>query len=306
LTLFRRITFVAIVYTFVIIAWGAFVRFSGSGDGCGKHWPLCQGYILPGGPGSQMLATWIEFIHRAKSGLLGLLILGLGLASLKVFPKRHLARKAAASSVFFMITEALLGAWLVLAGLVNDNHSNLRVFAVGVHSINTLFLLGSLVLLFVWSHFKNPNFGWRNATDIPRSLTVGTVAGFLILAVTGALASLGQTMFPSESLTEGWTKDFHPESHWILRIRLFHPFLAVAVAGFFIALSIKLSGHFKSKVESLRKNFPLIVLATLVIGLTTLVSLSPTSLRLVHLVFADLLWSSLLCLIAFAYTKESA
>ena len=50
----------------LVILWGAYVRATGSGAGCGSHWPLCNGEVVPRSAG---LATLIEFTHRATSGV---------------------------------------------------------------------------------------------------------------------------------------------------------------------------------------------------------------------------------------------
>ena len=62
-----------VAYTILIIAWGAWVRISGSGDGCGDHWPLCKGEAVPIG---ESVKTWIEVSHRYSTALFGLLVLG--------------------------------------------------------------------------------------------------------------------------------------------------------------------------------------------------------------------------------------
>src|SRR5271167_1479156 len=48
-----------------VIHWGALVRATGSGAGCGNHWPLCNGEVIPTSP---RIATMIEFTHRAMTG----------------------------------------------------------------------------------------------------------------------------------------------------------------------------------------------------------------------------------------------
>jgi heme A synthase len=94
-----------------VILWGAFVRATGSGAGCGSHWPLCNGELVPRAP---QVETVIEFIHRATSGLAFLLVLGLFVLAWRVYPKGDLVRRAAALSFLFIVTEALVGAGLVL------------------------------------------------------------------------------------------------------------------------------------------------------------------------------------------------
>ena len=75
-----------------VILWGAFVRASGSGAGCGAHWPLCNGEVVPRAPA---LETMIEFTHRATSGIALLLVFALCLWVFREKPKGHPARCAA-------------------------------------------------------------------------------------------------------------------------------------------------------------------------------------------------------------------
>lgn len=112
-----------LVYNLGIILWGAFVRASGSGAGCGSHWPLCNGEVIPRSPTVQ---TLIEFSHRLTSGVALILVVALTVAAFRAFPKRHIVRRGALFSLFFMLTEALVGAGLVLFSLVADNASIAR------------------------------------------------------------------------------------------------------------------------------------------------------------------------------------
>src|SRR4051812_28142504 len=95
--------------------WGAYVRASGSGAGCGAHWPLCNGVVLPPSP---QLGTVIEFTHRLTSGLSLALVLLLAIWTFRAFPRGDRMRKAAGLSLFFVISEALIGAGIVLLKLV--------------------------------------------------------------------------------------------------------------------------------------------------------------------------------------------
>src|SRR5665213_3823423 len=56
-----RFAWFAVFYNVAVILWGALVRATGSGAGCGNHWPLCNGQVIPVSPG---LHTVIEFTHR--------------------------------------------------------------------------------------------------------------------------------------------------------------------------------------------------------------------------------------------------
>ncbi|HLQ23560.1 MAG TPA: COX15/CtaA family protein, partial [Gemmatimonadales bacterium] len=126
-----------------VVLWGAFVRASGSGAGCGSHWPLCQGVVIPADPAT---ATLIELAHRVTSGTALLLVAGLFVWSRRVAPRGSVVRRGAALSLVFMLGEALLGAGLVLFALVAHNDSLTRAFSLGAHLLNTFLLLGSLAL----------------------------------------------------------------------------------------------------------------------------------------------------------------
>ena len=63
---FSRWAWLTLAWNVVVILWGAWVRASGSGAGCGSHWPLCNGEVLPTDP---KVETLIEFTHRLSSGV---------------------------------------------------------------------------------------------------------------------------------------------------------------------------------------------------------------------------------------------
>lgn len=262
-----------LAYTILVILWGAWVRISHSGDGCGESWPLCKGAIMPEATHQK---TWVEYGHRLMSGLFGILVLGILVWVHRVYPKGHVARRWAWWASFFTITEALLGAKLVLMGLVSGNESYLRTFTMSLHQINSLLLTGSVYLL-----------GEASQKQIGETLTIKRKLGpalFLVIATTGAWASLASTLFPSDSLLSGLAKDFAAASHHTLRLRVFHPLFALLIGGSFIYFfankgSRKLAGLFAVGV---------------VFGILTLMLLSPVWMKITHLALAHILWIALL------------
>src|SRR5512139_38143 len=148
MTAFTRFAWGVLGYNLLVVAWGAFVRATGSGAGCGKHWPTCNGAIVPRAPAVE---TAIEFAHRATSGLALLSVLALLLWALRAFPRGHAARKASAWAMALMITEALVGAGLVLFGWVAKDTSPGRGWAMAVHLTNTFLLLAAIALAADWS-----------------------------------------------------------------------------------------------------------------------------------------------------------
>src|SRR6186713_2582797 len=100
--------------TVLVVLFGAVVRITGSGAGCGQHWPTCHGEIahLP-----RTLHTAIELTHRVTSGLALVVVLGLFAVTVRDEPRGHPARRLAFGAVLLMLLEALIGAALVLLAL---------------------------------------------------------------------------------------------------------------------------------------------------------------------------------------------
>ena len=109
---------------------------------------------------------------------------------------------------------------------------------------------------------------------------------FPLLALTGNIASLAGQLFPSLSLSQALVLDFLPSAHISLKLRPFHPLLAV---GFVLVLS-----WLSFSIKNLRA----VTIASLIVacfGFATLVSLSPLWMKMGHLILAYGLWIFLVC-----------
>jgi cytochrome c oxidase assembly protein subunit 15 len=250
-------------------------------------------------PEAEHKKTWVEFSHRLTSGLFGLLVIYLYVAGRKLAPKGTTLRKALFAVLVFMITEALLGAKLVLFGLVGNNDSFFRLFAMGLHQVNSLILSGSVAMVALFSSDLPARAMQAIKTaGSQRTLpkwTVGFLVLFTLVAITGAFASLSSTLFPSASVLEGIAKDFAPDAHYLLRIRISHPIMATLIGG-----GLALFFWFKSQDENnevLRKSTlqaALIFIVAVVFGYLTLFSLAPIWMKVSHLLIAHLVWIILL------------
>src|SRR3954451_17696774 len=211
-----------LAYNIAVILWGAYVRASGSGAGCGSHWPFCNGEVLPRSPS---VATVIEFSHRITSGVALVSVLALLVWTLRATPARHAARGGAWASLFFILTEAAVGAGLVLFRLVADNATMARALFMGAHLVNTFILVGCLTVTAHWLGGGAPvrvrGAGWRGA-----AVALGLVA-LVLTGVSGAVAALGDTLFPTGSLSEGLWNDMSATSHVLIRLRVLHPAIAI-------------------------------------------------------------------------------
>lgn len=287
-------------YILLVVAWGAYVRATGSGAGCGSHWPLCNGEVLPREP---RLETLIEFSHRISSGLALVAIALLLVFAFRVYPGGHLVRKAATVTFGLIVLEALLGAGLVLFELVADNASMVRALSMIAHLVNTFFLIGSLTLTAWWASGQERVSlrGHRNA-----AILVGAgLVGVLAVGATGAIAALGDTLFPSASFAEGFQADLSPTAHFLLRLRVFHPLIAIAVGGYLLVMVRAVFRLRPSlRVARLSSLVTVGVLLQLAAGGINLALLAPVWMQLVHLLMADLIWIALVVFGASALAAE--
>lgn len=275
---FARFAWFVLAYNLAVILWGAVVRATGSGAGCGNHWPLCGGQLSPG---FAKLATVIEFAHRATSGILTVLVLGLLVWAFRAFPRRHPARLGAALTTVFLVTEALIGAALVLLDRVGRNQT---APWLSTHLVNTLTLAACLALTAWW--------GMGKPMVRPTWRMLATLAAVMLLSVSGAIAALADTLYPATSLSAGLAEDFAAGAHLFVRLRGLHPAMAAGVAVWLFVFA----------ADSLRaeRRLALLVIgltgAQLAAGLLNMLLLAPLWLQIAHLLIADGLWIALVLL----------
>ncbi len=279
-----------LAFNLAVVLWGAFVRATGAGAGCGKHWPLCNGEMLPRSPS---LNTVIEFTHRVTSGIDLVLVALLVFWAFRAFPPRHAVRLGAALSAVFLMTEALLGAALVLLEHVAKNQSSARAYSLSAHLVNTLTLRACLTLTAWWTAGKAPvPRGGRAAWMAACSL--GTV---MILGVSGAIAALGDTLFPSRSLAEGWIRDFDPAASIFVRLRVLHPAIATLAGAWLVYYAVATAGR-RPLLRPRAWMLLAMVAGQITAGVANLLLSAPVWMQLVHLLLADALWISLVLLCA--------
>jgi heme A synthase len=288
-------------YTLLVILWGALVRATGSGAGCGSHWPLCNGVVVPR---AAELETLIEFSHRLTSALNGVFVLILLIWVWRRFTRGHVARWGAAVSTFFIITEGLVGAGLVLFELVADNASQARAFSITAHLVNTFLLLASLTLTAWWIGGGRP-LHWRNQ-GMDGWLMIAGFLALLLVGASGAMTALGDTLFPSTSLAEGLQQDFSPAAHFLIRLRIWHPVLAVSTGVYLFVVSMLIySRRPTQQIGALRRAIQVLVVTQLAAGALNVVLLAPVWMQLAHLLLADLLWIALTLFAAAALSQEA-
>jgi len=223
----RRFAGFTLAYTLFVILFGAVVRITGSGAGCGQHWPTCNGEVahLP-----RSLETAIELTHRVTSGLALVAVLGLAFVTFRHEPPAHPARRLALAAVLLMIVEALIGAGLVLLALVGQDGSVARAIVMPAHLLSTYALTAVLTLLVVW---RDGVDRWSPAPTANRTLFVTCTVALLVVSATGAVTALGDTLYPPQaaSIDARLVEDHAGGAHFLMRLRVIHPVLAVLASG---------------------------------------------------------------------------
>src|SRR6188768_3913663 len=148
----------------------------------------------------------------------------------RLFPPGHRSRTWAGAALAFMLGEAAIGAGIVLLELVENNASALRAIYQGVHLTNTMFLVGAMTGAIRFSGSQVLGFSGSQVLGSSglRPRVVVTMALMILVAAFGAIVALGDTLFPHASLAEGIAADFDSTSHFLIRLRVWHPILAAA------------------------------------------------------------------------------
>lgn len=285
----RRFTLYAIVVLFfnlLVIVWGDVVQATGSGDGCGAHWPTCNGAALPMAPS---LATFIEYFHRFTSALSGLLIIGLVVWAFRAFPKGSLVRFTASMSLVFVIVEGLLGAGLVLFRLVGEDTSLARAIIAPIHLVNTLILI-SWIALTGWFSSRPARPLFKNQGVVGWALGLGFL-GLVLIASSGALSSLGDALFPVKDTEEAIRRSLTPGEHFLVQLRIYHPFIAIGVSLYTVLVAnLVASLRPSSDTRLFARLAGVAFIAQLAMGYLNVRAAAPLYTQLPHLFMSDLVW----------------
>jgi len=274
-----------LIYSLVVILWGAVVRAGRFGDGCGPNWPFCEG---------KGTAGFIEFAHRITSGMVLPLAIGAVYLGIKHFPKGSQARNATYGVLAFTITESLVGAWLVLKSYVTYDPSMARVGWMSVHLLNTFTLIGFMAAL-IWHFSGRPNIRLRLHREIALAVVL-SVVGVALLGVSGAITALGDTIFPGKFGVQHSISE-----HILIRLRVWHPMIATSI-GVMLMLFGQMIVQRRKDVPELKKWATAIIgiyaVQMLIGGASVLVSDPkagiPIVMQVIHLFAADTLWLAVL------------
>lgn len=273
---FRRVAVLSLVWSLFVILWGAYVRASGSGAGCGDHWPACNGELIPRSPTIQ---TVIEYTHRTTSGVALLLAMLVCAWGVRAHQAGHPARRFAIASLVLILTEAAFGALLVKAELVANNATASRAAAMSIHLINTFLLVAAMVLTVFHAWVGDVKARWRGFGGALSWVAMSLV---MVVGVSGAIAALGDTLV-QQSVDNAFVD-------LLIRLRILHPLIAVAAAAAMLVLGRFTFDAARGWTIAL---WTLVVLQVIA-GLTNVALQAPVWMQLVHLALADAVWMVLL------------
>jgi heme a synthase len=283
--LLARFAWITLACNVAVIVWGAFVRATGSGAGCGEHWPLCNGTLVPRSPQAQ---TIIEFVHRITSGLVLVTVSSLTVWCWRRTSKGDCSRYSALMALVLVLNEAFLGALLVVFNKVAQDTSAARAVLLSLHFANTLLLLASLALTALWLSNGTRRLAINRDRRDVIVIAVGLLAA-LFMGVTGALAALGDTIFPATSLGSSLAQDFSSQSPFLLRLRMLHPALAIT-GGIYVLWAVLKTQAKRTPSSWLLPALIMVLMIQFVIGAVNVMLLAPVGVQLLHLLVADLFW----------------
>ncbi len=277
---FAKYVWFVLLYTLAAVAWGVFVRASNSGDGCGSHWPLCDGDSTPLiGPVGKI----IEASHRSMTAFLGVLAIVMVVWAFRSFAKGSLVRFASSGVLTMTIIEGLIGALLVKFGWVTTNDSAARAIVMSFHVLSTFLLLSFMIVAALAADMpKMPKL--RGQGPVGWILGLGAL-GISFLAVSGAVSALGHQLKPVDNVIQA---ALSPATHWMVRLQPLHPLLALAV-GLFLLLAGGLIQHLRPD-ENVRRAVRWMVGLyglQLALGAMNIFFKAPIPMQMAHLVLAD-------------------
>ncbi|MBS1727133.1 MAG: protoheme IX farnesyltransferase [Armatimonadetes bacterium] len=291
---FAAFSWFFLVYNFLVVAWGVFLRSMGFGDGCGANWPLCTG---PKDPAKGSIATLIESSHRFSTELVGLLALIMVIWAFRAFSKGHPARWASSVVLAFTCVEALIGRYLVVKGLVTSNATVERAQWMGLHVLSTFMLLGSIAVAALAASEIRP-IRLKSQGTVGWLLAFGFI-GTMLLGVSGAISAFGHQVRPD---VEGLSEMLKPTAFWANKLAVAHP-VGSASISLYLLLMCSLVQHLRP--DRFVKNASKMLIGALVIqlavGALNIFFKAPVGLQMVHLVLADLNWVTVVVLAVAAF-----
>lgn len=256
----------AAVCTYLLIVLGGVVRITGSGLGCGDHWPLCNGHLFP--PLND-IGTVIEWSHRLVAALVAILVIALAAYDWRLRPSARPTVRPSDVAVVLLILQVLLGAITVKL--------ELPPWSVVLHLGTAMLLLATLLV--ATSPPVPLSTLWRGGTRVLTSLAFVTVLFGALTANLGAAAACGG--FP---LCNG---QVWPTAGPLALIHWTHRLLAYTLAIVAVIWALRTPGRGAKVVLGL-------IALQIVIGATTVLRGLPPGLQAAHLALGTAVWAGVI------------
>lgn len=300
---------VTTVYCCLTVLFGAWVRASFSGDGCGDSWPDCGGRLVP----DLAQATFhqlTEFSHRVMSPPLTVLLALVVFFAFRLYPKGSAPRRAAMYAVVFTLTEIIVGALLVKFGWVKFDKSTQRAVMMPFHLVNTYLLTGNLAML-TYFGFTGRDVTWRRQ-GVTATALKAIIAGMVVLGCTGALSALGKTAFAMElasarTFSERLAAHLGESAPALLRGGAMHPVVATTIGLLILWMcGMVVKNRPGWQVKAAAQWVVGLYAAQFALGIVNLAISAPAWLQIVHLALAIADWLAVAILCAVALPRSTA
>ena len=283
----RRLAWTGATFALGLIVLGGVVRITGSGMGCGDHWPRCDGHWFP----PLDLPTAIEISHRWVAALVSLLVLSVALVAWWRHRDVGALRTPATLALVLLVVQVLLGAVTVKLSL--------PPWVIITHLANAMILLAVLMIVALRAGASEGPAVPPGARHGAHGLVMGTaVLGFTVILFGAQVANFNAGLlclgFP---LCDGGIRP--PDSalatlHWTHRV------LAFAFLGLVVVMVSRVSRRIDPAGRRLRQAAGLVLAATVVqigVAAAMVLSLLPPGLRALHLLVGSLVWAALVHLV---------
>jgi len=291
----RRLAWAGSGFALGLIVLGGIVRITGSGMGCGEHWPRCNGEWFP----PLDLPTLIESSHRWAAALVSVLVFAVAAVALRRHRSEPALRNPALLAAVLLVVQVLLGA--VTVKLV------LPPWVVITHFANAMLLLAALLVVALRASPRAPApLASEDRHDAHRLVLATAALGFVVILFGAQVANFDAGLlclgFP---LCNG--SALPPEGdlavlHWTHRVLAFG---FLGVLGVLVArvsrdaAAERRNGGTAEGVGRLRRGAWIVLGTTLVqvgVAAAMVLHLLPTGLRALHLLVGSLIWAALVIL----------
>ena len=286
--LLRRLAWTGAVLALGLIVLGGVVRITGSGLGCGEHWPRCNGEWFP----PLDLPTMIEIGHRWAAALVSVFVLAVAVVAWRRHRQEPALRNPALLALVLLVVQVLLGAVTVKLSL--------PPWVIITHLANAMLLLATLIVVGLRAGApEGPAPPRLEARHHAHRLVVATAAlGFVVILFGAQVANFHAGLFClGFPLCDGAI--LPPASargtlHWSHRV------LAYLFLGLAVMMVARVSRRHDSASRELRRAAGMVLAATvaqIAVGGAMVLHLLPPALRALHLLVGTLVWAALVVLV---------